>query len=621
MEPLLPAFEKGDPPVSNFRARLSHFRHRARSAVARRLRRGHRSQPNATGVLPTVVEERTHVGPAFDAIVTRMKQQQEPIGRDADYDLLRENFDHHHFALFAENLHDRRDADPVRIFLNNGARAAYSPDPHFSMKNYLERHPERDHKREDQPYVAWLREGRAAGEIADPAFGIDLLSPVLGMSPGEIVDELVETRTDVMQRLRNGTLGEMFAKAAEIEPLIAPVWQETARTRLVPLASKPVAISMHAIHACHEQAGFRRARLVLVSSSAGCRPLTRLVRALSAQMDPADIVVIHTESGAPVPGTELPDGVRVLDFATVTQGLGSDRPEALVALLRSFHSEAIVGFDSSTLHEAMGPYGKALAASERVFLCFAAEARNVRGQLTGHALTSFYSSFALVEAAVTDSGSVHARLTERYQLSDADLTRLHLLRSPVDPEIAVAPVPKDDPGRRPVVAWQGSPRPRGCFDLAAEVAKQIPEADFWLWADPGWGGETPPDWPENLRVREMTGGVETLELGATDLWCSMDPSDLVPDRILDLAMTQVPVMAVRSVGTQEVLSERDAWLIEPGADPAIWAERIREVLADPKTARERAQQLRERLVLERPAEPYGAAAAALLLRPEAEESR
>src|SRR5690242_18580459 len=92
--------------------------------VRRRLRRtgtphgARRAVPPAPRpVYPDVVEEPTNIGPVLDAVVTRARRNQKPQGLDADYDLLREHFDHAHFLLQGPAQPDEGDRDPIATFL------------------------------------------------------------------------------------------------------------------------------------------------------------------------------------------------------------------------------------------------------------------------------------------------------------------------------------------------------------------------------------------------------------------------------------------------------------------------------------------------------------------------
>ena len=106
------------------------------------------------------------------------------------------------------------------------------------MGAYLDALPGEGWRGSEHPYLAWLRHGRDAGEIADPAPEIERMAQVLDLSPNELVDALVERRTDLQQRLRTGKLGDMFARAAEIDPLIGDAWPESSRPFLLPVTSR-----------------------------------------------------------------------------------------------------------------------------------------------------------------------------------------------------------------------------------------------------------------------------------------------------------------------------------------------------------------------------------------------
>lgn len=599
-------------------------------ALARRLRDERRERQRARRVAqiaatltrPKVTEETTNLGPAMDALVTRAKRNQLPVGADPDYDLVRESFDHTHFLLQATVLHDQPEVDPIEFFLGNGARAVNSPDPNFSMGNYLERHPE-SATGERSPYLHWLKHGRAAGEIADPAYGVDRMAPVLGLTPAEVVREVVTTRDHMTERLRHGRLGEMFAKAAEIEPLIGASWNETARARIVPLGGVFITAQVAAIHTLQEQAGFERARLVLVTDRprrAGERSLAdHLAHALDGAIAPADIVVIHTDASGTSAHGRLPDGVRELDFFTASIRMPVEhREQALVALLRSFHADAIVNIDSDLLYRALTPYGKALAASERVYLAFACNAQRPQGNWEGWSLSWFYPGFDFVDGIITDSQVLADQIAEMYQLTEADLARVHVLRAPVQPELAAASAPEARPGRRPVVAWAGSWDRHRRVDLALEVARLMPDVDFRFHGAHAAHGDPHGDSeyvvPTNVTSGGSYGHLAELDLSGVDAWLYTSAWDGVPGQLLEVAMTEVPIVATQAGGVGEVLSEADSWLVGAGDGAESYVKALRELLADPAAARQRSHALRERLMRDRTRDTFAADAAALLLR-------
>lgn len=559
-----------------------------------------------------------------DELVARVRRNQAPYGADADYDRVREHFDHYHFMFQATQLQEDPGADPIRVFLRSGARAVNSPDRNFSMQKYLKRYPESEGGPEPSPYLEWLKGGKAAGKIADPADGAEAMAPLLGLEPGQVVDEVVRLRTDMAERLRHGTLGEMFAKAVEIEPVIGASWAAAVTgTSQLPLRNESVTRAAAAIHGCHEAAGFRRARLVIVANKprwgGGRRMEGHMAHGLAQTIDPDEVVVIYTDQGGAAPKGRFPEGVREVDFVSRVEGVvESVQEEALVALVRSFRADAVVNMNSRLLYRAMRAYGEALATSERLFLCFFCNEQQALGNWEGRSLRWFYPAFDYVAGIITDSEYTREMLTERYQLSDADRARIHVFPAPAEPELPVATPRPADPERRPVVFWAGRLDRQKRPDIAIEVARRMPDVDFRFWGEKVLKGDPIGKLPDNLSLEGLYDHFAGLDLDGVAAWLYTSAWDGVPSLLMEVAMAEVPIVASLVGGVGEVVSDADAWPIVEWEEPEAYEKAIREILADPTEARRRSHALRERLVRERTQQAYGDYSAKLLLRPTGE---
>ncbi|WP_310963485.1 hypothetical protein [Nocardioides terrisoli] len=567
----------------------------------------------------------TNLGPLMDAVVARAKRTQKPMGLDADYDLVRDNFDYLNFLLSATRLHDApEEEDPIELVLRRGAKLKHSPDINFSTAAYLERHPERRRGAAASPYLDWLKRGRAAGEIADPIAGVERMAPILGLGEHELIDMLAAKRLDLQDRLRHGKLGEMFARAAEVEPLVGEAWTETCRPRLLPVGSAPVVAQTVALYASQQEADFRRARVVLVTNrprwGGGRRAEGNITHALSKHIDPREIVVIHTDVSGHSPRGRFPDGVREIDFAGHTAGMSETLAgQTLVALLRSFEADAVVNINSRLLHHAMRPYGRALAASERLFLMFFCNEQLAMGNWVGWGLRQFYRSFDQVEGVITDSDSMRRWLVDTYQLGGNDVERLHVLRAPVDPAIPLAACPTADGDRRPMVFWAGRWDRQKRVDLVLEVARRMPDVDFRLWGEPVLYAGPVPDVPENVELRPPYTHFSELDLSAADAWLYTSGWDGVPSLLLEVAMTGLPLAGSLVGGTEEVLDAEYAWPVAEIEDPAAYEAALREILADRQAARSKARGLRDRLLADRTERAFGDHVARMLLIPDGPE--
>jgi glycosyltransferase involved in cell wall biosynthesis len=539
-----------------------------------------------------------------------------PRGEDPDYDLVRDNFDFIHFLLQSPRVAADPSIDLVQHFLDHGVQLRRSPHPDFSMATYLADHG--GHQPSDEhPYVAWLRRGRDAGEWADPAPGVSELAPLLGMEPGEVVEHVRRRRTDLLQRMRTGAIGEMFAKAAAIEPLIGEAWPETTRPRLLPFSHEPVVDEISAIHRAQEAAGFRPARLVFVINrgrwGGGRRMEGHLTHALAHHVEPDEIVVLYTDESTEPPPGRYPTGVRQVDFAEITSDLRPEEAQhALVMLLRSFGAEAIVNINSRMMYHALRLYGSALAASDRVFLVFFCDEQTALGTWRGWSLRYFYRTFDVVAGVITDSGYLARELAAKHRATTRQQQQIHVFRAPVDAAIPLADSPAPDAERRPQVFWAGRWDRQKRIDLFFEIARELPEVDFRMWGEAVLGGSRRL-LPDNVVPMGRYGHFSELPLAEADLWLYTSAWDGVPSLLLEVAMTGVPLVGTRVGGTEEVLVDDGAWPIAEDDGVEAYVQAIREVLADPSAARERARGLRERMLRERTPEAFESHAVGVLL--------
>ena len=567
---------------------------------------------------PEVVVERTNLGPEMDKLVAELKRRQRPIGVDRDYDLLRANFDHLNFALQAQANGRITPNDPIDVYLRNGAHAINNPDINFSMREYLARYPEK-RKNRTHPYLAWLRDGRRAGEIADPAPEIEKMAYVLNVSRDELVDTLVERRTDLQQRLRTGTLGKMWARAAEVDPLVGGAWPESSRPALLPLVGITAVKQMAALRLSQLEAGSRRARVLLVVRSSrwggGRRMEGHIAHALARAVAPEEIVVIYSDESGASPSSRFPEGVRQVDFAAHTADLVAEWQEhTLVMLLRSFRAESIVNINSGMLHRAMRAYGNALAVTERLFPIFFCNEQSQIGNWYGWPSSQFYRVFDRVTNVVTDSEYLARWFDDVYQLDARSREKIRVLNTPVDPTLPV--VRPDSSSRlsdRPTVFWAGRWDRQKKIDLVLEIARHMPDVEFRMWGESVLQRPTRDLPPDNVKVEGKYRAFTDLNLGDADVWLYTSAWDGVPTLLLEVAMTGVPIVGSLVGGTGEVLSEDDAWPIAEIDDAGAYVKAIREVLANRTAARDRALALRERLLRERSEDSFAKQVTDLLL--------
>lgn len=570
------------------------------------------------GRAPDVDRVATHIGKAMDDAVYRARRLMTE-GVDPELDRLSGSFDVLHYLLSAPRLIERPQLDLRQHFLQHGVAADLSPDPDFSVSAYLTRHPERADESARHPYLAWLEDGKQAGEIADPAPGVESMAEVLGLDPNTVVNRIVERRRDLQQRLRSGRLGEMFAKAVEIEPLIGEAWPEITRPMLIPFTTREVVDEMTALQSAQAAADFRPARLVFVINrarwGAGRRMEGHLAHALAPHVRPDEIVVLYTDDSSTGPPDRYPAGVREIDIASQFDRMSPAAAEhALITLIRTFRADAVVNINSRLLYRAMRTYGAALSATERVFLVLFCNEQGPMGTWRGWSLRYFYRTFDQVTGVITDSEHLAAELVAKHHVPAEEASKIHVFSAPVDPDIPVSTGPVHRKGRRPQVFWAGRWDRQKRVELFFEIARAVPEVDFRMWGEPVMGSQMAMV-PPNVTIEGRYQEFGELPLDEADVWLYTSGWDGVPSQLLEVAMTGIPLVGTLVGGTGEVLGADDAWPVPEAADATAYVRAINDVLADPIAARARAAALRERMLKTRTQDAFADVAARVLLTP------
>ena len=69
---------------------------------------------------------------------------------------------------------------------------------------------------------------------------------MLRLAPSDAAETLARRRRDVHERLETGILGQMVARAGELEPLIHQSWAAAMRTGFPPFTDHtPLVVAMH----------------------------------------------------------------------------------------------------------------------------------------------------------------------------------------------------------------------------------------------------------------------------------------------------------------------------------------------------------------------------------------
>lgn len=164
--------------------------------------------------------------------------------------------------------------------------------------------------------------------------------------------------------LRSGSMQELVAKAAAIEPQVATTDPRRRRVSCPPHRHPRLYLSEQ-VEALRVGIGRTRADTVVLVPDAGSGPELRRGLRLAGELRSAEpgseVLVVGTDARASAPATD-PDGVPVVDMARYAEGLGADQELAmLVDLVRGLGSRRVVVAGSRRGRDLLATYGRQLS--------------------------------------------------------------------------------------------------------------------------------------------------------------------------------------------------------------------------------------------------------------------
>lgn len=550
-----------------------------------------------------------HYGKGLDNLVRAARRRTRSLGHSDEYDVIRSEFDIAYYLTRYQDIARATRLDPVQHFLNAGAKEGRNPSPHFSTKQYCARYPEVDESGLN-PFYHWLTVGRERGYIAEAFSEFEGMCRILGRPPQEVQALLTERRSDLRERLEHGKLGEMVAKAAELDPLIAHSWPEALQIKLPPFHSEPVVSRVVAMHRLQEAAEFKRARFVIVINrprwGGGPKDEGFLARALSEIDDPSEVAVIYTDDTGDEPSNRFPEGCRKIDFASIVNGLKEDsRQQIFVEFLRSLRPESAFNVNSRLFWDTLKPYGQALAADMNLYVYLFCNEQTLFGYWTGYPARYFYRNFDLLSGVLVDSQFLADDLSHSFRLPAGQRAKIEVLPAPADMRVPAAQRTQDD---RRKVYWSGRFDRQKRPDLVYEIARCLPEVEFHMWGKPMLDSfELQSRHPPNVNLEGVYGDFLDLPLESCDVWLYTSEWDGVPHLLLEVAMTGIPIVGSLVGGNGEVLHDDFTWPVRDVGSASAYVAAIEEVLRDPAGARARARSLRDWMGGKRSMDAYTAA--------------
>ncbi|WP_313136531.1 hypothetical protein [Paracoccus jeotgali] len=507
-------------------------------------------------------------------------------------------------------------ADPMTHFRRRGIYENRLPNAHFDPQ-YYRRAAGATLDASQSAYQHFLEEGRDRG-LPDSMTSADApifrrFAQLNGWEPEAAAVAVRDRRQALIDSLLSGPLRQQLEKLEQVDPLVMKSFGAGLRPGISPVRNEAVMLQVSAILEAQQAAQRRPAKAVVVmpwSHLGGASKLAGMAtRLLADRFGPDEIVVIHTESAEFDYSQWFPEGIRVIDLYSPCLGLPrKQQSRVLLELLRSLRPELVLNINSRLCWETFQNFGKPLSNETRLLAYMFCGEKDARGHWSGYPISFYHTVLDVLDGVLVESHSLQTELSERYLLSDPALSKLTVLETPADPQLAQVQLRQRPEGARPAIFWAGRFARQKRLDLVEQIALRMPDCDFHLWGGEAWPGEK----PDNLMLHGTYQDLTELPLQGCDAWLYTAEWDGVPNMLIEIATLGVPLVGSLAGGTGEVLLPDLAVGVAEIDDIDAYVAGLRQIIDHPEQAAARAARLRQTMLQKRTPQAYAQALNAVL---------
>ncbi|WP_193164043.1 glycosyltransferase family 4 protein [Microbulbifer hainanensis] len=433
----------------------------------------------------------------------------------------------------------------------------------------------------------------------------------------EHLAELGQQAELMAERLQSPEIRAQVKKAEAYEPRID--FRPQGRQVLCPQLNHP-ADDLHSADQLiyNNLAKTRYKALMLIPHcrmSGAARVSGALAHVLAKHFGDENICIVTTDGTAFEHPEWFPENVDILDLHKYTAHLDRDfKIQALVLLLRGVNAQHIYNVNSRLGWETIHSYGKQLSTLCSINSYMFCSDRTESGQRTGYPQEFFTSTFFYHEHFFVDNLQLKKELVQDHLLTKKFADKIVVLNTPTSQQISVAA----EPGwklsklwnRKKRVFWAGRFDRQKNFNLLVEIAKNMPDIEFWVWGKPVLDS-APKDISEikNIKLLGEYGDFSELPLESCHVWLYTSLWDGTPTIILDVATAGIPVVASPTGGIPELLDGFPEFLVSETdlLNPNAYISRIRSLVDNSDGAFERAHELQSRVTQLHDAVAFGEA--------------
>jgi len=328
------------------------------------------------------------------------------------------------------------------------------------------------------------------------------------------------------------------------------------------------------------------------------RAVVSLARALLENDEAARVLIVCTQSDE-VEALDWMAPSRRLSVARIAREIDDahDTCAAFCNFLRFAGCRHLYIVNSRFGWDLVALYGATLKPMMRLYGFAFCQDYDLSGRRAGYAWTHLGRAIDPLCAVVSDNGRSFAEFAADHAFDARDSAKAFILPLPVDERLdgvaaeAVAANLLTGERRRPHVFWAGRFTAQKAIDVAADVARRLPDLDICAYG----GDEAPAGAPGNLVIAGPFEDFADLPLYEASLFLHTARWEGLPNVLLEAGAAGLPIVARDVGGVGELVDETTGWLVAADAGAAAFASAVRDALSSPREALARAVRMRARI--------------------------
>ena len=465
------------------------------------------------------------------------------------------------------------EADPAAHYLAVGASAGLSPSPRFNGPAYAMHHSDVG---EGNPLLHYLKQGRSKGyprgiSAAQQSLLACAMATLAPLEPDLTTENrFYQQKTDLIvnDSLQHSALSAAWKRIylsldERVKHLVAIPWLVRGGADLA---------AMNVLRALQEQHGKDSVALLITDHQ---------------RIDAIDWV---------------PEGSRVIRFTEdddTSPLLGEQRIKLLETVLWTFRPQQIFNVNSAACWKAYAKSGKALAGMTSLRALLFCRDYSDDQRAVGYSDTHLRPSLPYLDRMYFDTLSFQKDIANQYGLPAPYIERMTFLPQPFDFALAPAPASLASTGGRPRVLWVG----RLCFQKNTELLDKIMASaqhfDFDIY------GTGTPEKEMEMRERCLASNnasflgsfskLNEIDLGKYTAYLFTSRYEGMPTILLNIAATQLPIVASAVGGVPELIDAETGWAIADIEHPGPYIDALEQIVKDPQAVVQRTQSLLQKL--------------------------